>query len=360
MTYIPPSAADPVRLRGLATAVPDHELPQDLVLHNARRILGPRFPQFERMAATFETAGVERRYSFAPFEWFENDQGWASRNATYEEGGAELFARVADDALKAANLSGDEVDTVVTVSSTGIATPTFEARALRRLGFREDVMRVPVFGLGCAGGVTGLSLACRLATALPGSKVLLVVLEACTLSFRANQLRKADIVATVLFGDGAAAAVVSTEGEDDALAFGMGQEETWPDSLDIMGWAVDDEGLGVIFDRSIPAFATDHFRGAADRALARCGTDVAGVDRFVCHPGGAKVLTALEGALELADGTLDSERAVLRDYGNMSAPTALFVLDHVLRSGDRSGAMALCALGPGFTASFLPMHVPAR
>ena len=349
-----------VHLHGLATAVPPHELPQDLVLHNARRILGPRFPQFERMASTFETAGVERRYSFAPFDWFETDHGWGERNRTYEDGAQAIFAEVAAKALDRAGLDGKDIDTIVTVSSTGIATPTLEARSSHDMGFRADAMRVPVFGLGCAGGVSGLSLACRLAQARPGSKVLVVVVEACTLSFRATQLRKADIVATVLFGDGAAAAIVSTDAGAGGVSFGAGQEETWPDTLGIMGWSVDDQGLGVIFDRSIPAFATDNFRGAADRALARCGTAVGSVDRFVCHPGGAKVLTALEGALELADGTLDSEREVLRDYGNMSAPTALFVLDHVLRRATDAGAMTLCALGPGFTASFLPMQVERR
>ena len=349
----------PVYLNGLSTAVPPHELPQDLVLKSARRILAPRFEQFDRLSGTFLTAGVDRRYSLAPIDWFEEPRGWPERNALYLEGATELFIEAARRALDTAQLEDHQVDAIVTVSSTGIATPTLEARAWNAMGFRSDVHRVPVFGLGCAGGVSGLSIAHSLAQANPGSQVLLVVLEACTLSFRSNRLRKADIIATVLFGDGAAAAVLSTSRSDTDcpnVELEDGQQEIWSDTLEIMGWDADETGLGVIFDQSIPAFTEEHFPAAADRALGRAGYTRGDIDRFVFHPGGAKVVAAIESALELEQDSLDSERDVLREFGNMSAPTALFVLDRVIRSG-RTGRMMLCALGPGFTASFMPLHV---
>ena len=341
-------------LASLATAVPPHELPQDMVERAARRVLGPRYPAFERLAATFTTSGVERRHSVVPLEWFERPQDWASRNAAYLEGAGLLFEEVAALALDRAGWHARDVDAVVTVSSTGIATPTLEARAAHTLGLRPDVQRVPLFGLGCAGGVTGLAHAAMMARARPGIRVLMVAVEACTLSFRDDRMEKADIIATVLFGDGAAAACLSTESGGPAL--GTGVEYMWPRTLDIMGWEVDPNGFGVIFDRSIPAFATEQFAGAAAHALRASGIEATDLVRPVCHPGGMKVLDAIETALALPPGLLDVERDVLRDCGNMSAPTALFVLERFLARGPLPpGPHMLAALGPGFTASFLPL-----
>ena len=348
------SSESAVFLHGLSTAVPAHTLPQTEVEARAERILGPRFPAFQRMAKTFTTSGVQTRYSVAPFDWFETPADWTDRNDRYLTGATDLFVHAARDALADAGWEAGSVDVIVTVSSTGVATPTLEARAKGRLGFRDDALRVPVFGLGCAGGIGGLSVARELAVARPGARVLLVVVETCTLHFRSEAPTKADIIATVLFGDGAAAACLSTE--DGRIRVGRGVTKTWPDTLPIMGWDVDNEGLGVVFDRSIPKFTTEAFRPAADAALAASGLALADIDRFVSHPGGAKVVEALEAALDLEPGRLDIERDILGEFGNMSAPTVLFVLDRVLRAGTR-GQLMSCALGPGFSAAFQPIHV---
>lgn len=344
-----------VYLSGLATAVPDYELPQTLVEDNARRILGARYAQFERMSASFKTSGVEKRYSFAPIDWFQEPKGWEDRNTLYLEGAKDIFIKVANQALAQASLEAGEIDTVVTISSTGIATPTIEALAFKEMGFRDDVRRVPVFGLGCAGGVSGLGIAQTLASAEPETNVLLVVIEACTLSFRSDRLQKADIIATILFGDGAAAAVLSSN-ENSNIKLHAGSEHLWPDTLGIMGWDVDNTGLGVVFDRSIPAFAQEHMARAVSTARQKANFEPQEISRYVFHPGGAKVVEAIETALELQTGTLDSERQILKNYGNMSAPTALFVLKDVLEQGTK-GKLMMGALGPGFTASFMPLEV---
>lgn len=343
-----------VSLLGLGCVVPPHELPQSLAEDTARALLGPLYPDFERIAPSFHNSGVETRYCVVPVHWFDHSRTWQDRTTAYLDGATALFRRAARAALDAAGLRADQIDTVVTVSTTGIATPSLDARAHAEMGFRADIQRVPVFGLGCAGGVSGLALARQLALAAPGARVLMVAVETCSLSFRTDRMQKADIIATVLFGDGAAAAVLSTDG--DGPQIGAGQQVLWPDTLQIMGWDVDDTGLGVVFDRSIPGFVTDHFAHAAGQALAAADLRSEQIDRFVCHPGGAKVVTAIEGALTLPEGSLDAERDTLRDYGNMSAPTVLFVLERVLASG-AGGQMMLAALGPGFTASFLPVRV---
>jgi len=343
------TARSPVRILSLATASPPNELPQDEVVKAATEILSPRFPGFERMAPVFMTAGIRTRQSVVPFEWFFEPKDWPQRTEAYTAGAVELFARVAEAALAEAGLTGADIDAIVTVSSTGIATPSLEARAMGRLGFRSDAQRVPVFGLGCAGGTTGLSLAARLASAQPGANVLFVCVELCTLAFRLDNPSKADIVATALFGDGAAACVVRAGEAGFAEVAGVA-EHTWPDTLDIMGWRVDPMGFGVIFAQSIPPFARREVRPAMEKMLASQNLALSDVDRFLCHPGGQKVIEALETSLDLGQGALDLEREVLADHGNMSAPTALFVLDRARKRGLPHRSV-VTALGPGFTAS---------
>lgn len=173
-----------MKLVSVASAVPRNRIDQLDAAALAQRAFSARYDEFERLARVFETSGIRHRYAVCPPEWYLQPIGWSERNAAYLQGACDLFVRVASKALAEAGLLASAVDTVVTVSSTGIATPSLEARAADRIGFRPDVERIPVFGLGCAGGVSGLALAARLAKARPGSIVLLVTVELCTLSFR--------------------------------------------------------------------------------------------------------------------------------------------------------------------------------
>lgn len=340
-------------LLSLATAVPPHELRTEDVIREAGRIFGGRQQDFERLTPVFGNSGIARRFSVSPYAWFHHEHGWPERSAAFLEGASTLFAEVAARALDQAGLKASEIDSIVMVSSTGVATPTIEARMMSGMGFRPDVQRVPVFGLGCAGGASGLSLAARLARATPGSHVLLVVIELCTLAFRSDEMSKSNIIATALFGDGAAAAVVSTAGPPMGVIEHAG-EHTWPGTTDVMGWRMDPEGFGAIFSQSIPDLARNDLRPAADQFLSRHALSLADIQSFCFHPGGAKVIVALEDAFGTVPGRLASERAVLRDYGNMSAPTVLFVLAREL-SAPATGRRFISALGPGFTASFLTM-----
>jgi len=337
------------RLCSIATAVPEYVTTQEEVAERTRRVFGLRMPEFDRIAPVFENAGIARRHVVRPSDWYEREQSWADRTEVYLSEATRLFIASARVALARAGISGSDIDCVVTVSSTGIATPSLETRAAAALNLRPDVARVPVFGLGCAGGVTGLSIAARMAEARPGSNVLMVAVELCSLAIRLDKMTKANIVALALFGDGAAAAVIRTDVRGHARIT-TADEVTWPDTLDIMGWDVDQQGFGVIFDRSIPSFALENLRPAVDGMLRRQGLSCKNIDRFICHPGGAKIVEALEAALSLKAGVLDHERAVLAHFGNMSAPTALFVLERAMAAGLPPRSM-LMALGPGFTLS---------
>ncbi|MGZ8406744.1 MAG: hypothetical protein ACXWVJ_01820, partial [Caulobacteraceae bacterium] len=177
-------AAASARLVSIATAAPPHIVSQAEATRAAQAMFGDRFDAFARMTGVFGNAGIKTRRAAMPLDWYSEPRGWPERTEAYLSVATDLFVEAASEALAVAGIAASEVDTVVTVSSTGIATPSLEARAFTRMGFRQDVERVPVFGLGCAGGVTGLSLAGRLAKASPGSTVLVVTVELCTLAFR--------------------------------------------------------------------------------------------------------------------------------------------------------------------------------
>jgi alkylresorcinol/alkylpyrone synthase len=336
--------------------VPVNVIEQARAAEMARAFFGDRIPHYEALSRVFASTGIERRYSVAPLTWFEEEHDWPDRTAAYIDGASKLFEEVVRKALDGAALDADQIDAVMTVSSTGVATPSLEARVLPQLGFRSDVRRIPIFGLGCAGGVTGFANASRIAASEPGTTVLLVTIELCTLAFRMDRASKSDIISAALFGDGAAAAILRC-GDGPAIArAGGATEHLWEKTIDIMGWSTDPAGLGIILSRSLPDFVAQNYRVEYDRALQRLAITPSDIDRVVCHPGGTKVLEAIEAALDLPTGTFDLERSVMRDFGNMSSPTVLFVLERLLAKGFEGTAM-LAALGPGFTASFATLRV---
>jgi alkylresorcinol/alkylpyrone synthase len=315
---------------------------------------GSRSAVVERLLPVFANTGIERRYSCVPIEWYYDEHGWPDRNRVYLTSAVDLLESATREVLERNGRRVEDVDTIVVVSTTGIATPSLDALLMERMPFKRTTTRLPIFGLGCAGGALGIARASAMAQARPGSLVLLLVIELCALSFRREDFSKSNIVATALFGDGAAAALLSTDAAGPAIV--ASGEYTFSNTLDIMGWDVADDGLKAIFSRDIPQLVTDEMRGVAGAFLAEHGLTLADIDTFLCHPGGAKVLEALESAYGVPAGSLADSRGVLRDYGNMSAATVMFVLEramHVgaLAKGDWQRAL-VSSMGPGFTAAF--------
>ncbi len=341
----------PCSLLSLATAVPPHVVDQHEAKVRAREAFGGNKALFDRLAGVFDNAGIARRHIVAPQDWYMSGHGWKDRNAVYLEAAEDLFVEAAGKAIEKAGLGPDQIDGIVTVSTTGIATPSLDARVASRLGFRNDVRRVPVFGLGCAGGVNGLAAAARMANGEPQTHWLFVTVETCSISIRLDSDDPAAVVATALFGDGAAAAVV-TSGEHSLARITGSAEKMWPDTLRIMGWDVEDPGLAVVFDRAIPPFVEAELAEAVEQMCTAMGVERSQIDRLCAHPGGVKVIDAIESALQLNQGELNLEREVLRDYGNMSAPTVMFVLQRLLEGGMPDKVM-MTAFGPGFTCAGL-------
>lgn len=347
----------PVRLAAVATAVPPYVLEQPDVADRVRALFGDE-ALVARLLPVFENSGIERRYSCVPVEWYYESHGWRDRNAIYVESALALLERAARDALERAGARVDDVRAIVAVSTTGIATPSLDALLVERMGLPRTVQRLPIFGFGCAGGTLGLGRARLLAQDARDGVTLFVVVELCTLSFRRDDLTKSNIVATALFGDGAAAAVLCSDGAGPAIV--SSGEHLFERTLDVMGWDVEHDGLRAIFSRDIPDLVRRRFRSVLDAYLAERGLTMDDVDRVLPHPGGVKVLDALAHAFGLRADALDDSRAVLREYGNMSAATVLFVLERALTRGalrDAGWRRALVtSMGPGFTAGFVTLE----
>jgi alkylresorcinol/alkylpyrone synthase len=349
------STISPARMAGLSIANPTHVLRQSEVARRAGELFGGNLASFDRLRPVYENAEIETRYSCVPIEWYQQVHGFGERNRLFLDNAVDLLAQAANDALEKTGHSIEDIDGIVSVTSSGIATPSLDALLMERLPFRRDVQRLPIFGLGCAGGVIGLARAAQMARSQPGKLFLFLVVELCGLTFRSRDFSKSNVIATALFGDGAAAALVGTDLQGDAEIHNAG-EHTWKNSLDVMGWDVTDDGLSVIFSRDIPTHVRTLMGDAMKGFLATEGLRLEEHDHFLSHPGGAKVLDALEEIFGLTEGGLHHSRETLKNFGNMSAATVMFVVHAAIRDGLKGRAL-LSTLGPGFTAGFLSMEL---
>ena len=347
-----PSASP--RLLSVATAVPPHVVRQDEARALAARLFAARGLSDPRLLSVFDHNSVAQRHVCMPLSWWETEHTFGETNAAYVEHALALGSEAAARALEHAGLAPRDIDHVVFVSTTGLATPTIDVRMANAMGFRRDVRRTPLWGLGCAGGTGGLSRAAEFARAAPGSHTLVVAVELCSLAFQPTDDLRLGLVSASLFADGAAAAIVAGADADAGGPFEIvgSHSALWPDSLDVMGWSFDDRGFHLVMAREIPGTVANWLRPELDEFLGAHGLTLADVAHVAPHPGGGRVLDALESALGRNGSTLRHARDVLREHGNMSSPTSLFVLERFLGAGDvRAGELVLMTgLGPGFAA----------
>src|SRR5262245_9933155 len=253
------------RIVSLATASPPHVVTQAEAREFSRRLFARAYPDVERLLEIFDNAQIEKRHVAAPVEWFEEERSFPERNARYVEEAVRLTEAVAREAIAGAGLAPGDIDHLLLVSTTGIAAPSLDARLMNRIPFSPHMRRTPIWGLGCAGGAAGVARAAEWAEHDGGATVLLVSVEMCSLTFQGSDLSKSNLVATALFGDGAAAAVL--RGERKAPDDGPGPRPShargsagrppgprvvasrstlFPDTEDVMGWDVNDAGLRVL------------------------------------------------------------------------------------------------------------------
>ncbi|GAA5533248.1 type III polyketide synthase [Deinococcus aluminii] len=345
-------------VRSLVTGNPPHRVPQAEVREVARGVF-PRMAARAHMLGVFDNASIETRSLSRPLAWYQEERGFGEKNAVFVEEARALTLRLARGALEQAEVAPAEVDAVVVVNTSGISAPSLDAYLIETLGLNRHAARLPVWGLGCAGGAAGLSRAADLVRA-GFRRVLYVAVELCSLTLVRGDESKSNFVGTALFSDGGAALVVTAPdvpGPPPLLALHGGYSTLIEASEDIMGWDVVDDGLKVRFSRDIPALVRSMMQENVGQALAAHGWSREDVQTFVVHPGGVKVLAAYEEALGLPPGALDASRRVLADHGNMSSVTVLFVLAETLR-GRPEGRGLLSAMGPGFSAEHVLIEFP--
>lgn len=336
-----------VHVRSVATAVPPNATPQSELAAFATRFFGDA-PELSRTIASFANARIDERQLARPMVWYETPHTFADKNEVYREVAMSLSERAAREALEASGLVATDIAAILFVSSTGIATPSLDAALSQQLGLRSDVMRVPIWGLGCAGGAAGLSRAAALCAGLD-APVLLVCVEVCSVTFVQDDRSPRNIIATAIFGDGGAAVVLAPGDGEGPRVLG-GHSHLLADSESVMGWDLRAAGLAVRFSPGIPAI-TRRIAPVIVREVCQRFRLRRPPEQLVLHPGGAKVIDAYEAALELPPDSLRAERAVLREHGNMSSPSVLFVLQRVLREPPPPGTHGLVlGLGPGFCA----------
>ena len=336
-------------LRSVATAPPGEPVEQELLKGILSSLWVGSDAALRTALNVFETSGVKSRHLALSLDEYPTLETFARRNARYVERARELNLEVSQRVLARAGLTSGDVTHVVLVSSTGVVTPSLDAHLINDLPLPSHVRRMPLWGLGCGGGGAGLGLAGELARTSPDAVVLLVVIELCSLAFVPRDRTKRNLIATALFGDGVAAAVVAGSGHGPEL--GVHRTTTWPGTLDMMGWEVTEGGLELVLSRSLPAFVRERMGPVMDDLRAAAGWLPHESPAFAAvHPGGPKVLDALAESTGLPDALLDPARRVLSRHGNMSAPTFLYVLEEILREQPEPTAPGFYSvLGPGFT-----------
>ncbi len=341
-----------VEIAAVATVVPDNPVSQD----ETKALAAEAYPQFAHVDALYSNTGIDRRYFCQPLEWYLSPHSWEERTELFQHHALRLLEQAVREATERAGLRLDQIDALVVNTITGLAVPSLDARLMNRLPFAPHTERLPIFGIGCGGGVAGLARASRLAQTFPDGNVLFLTIDLCSLCMRINDPTMAMFVSAALFGDGAAAVVLRNTGGSRGPT-GAGQvaamgEHFWSGTERIMGWDIKNDGFGIVLSVQLPALMQDRFGPALDGFLDRNGLSRDDFDGYLIHPGGAKILDVAEGLLGLSRDALRPSREILRTYGNMSSATAMFILKYAIDHG-LHGRYLLAAFGPGFSAYFV-------
>lgn len=298
----------------------------------------------------FSRAGVSTRSSLRPLNEVFADATFAARNAVYREAMIRTGVDLARRTLEHAGIG--EIDIVVSSSCTGFMIPSVDAHIANALGLGPRLARLPITEAGCAGGAVALARAGDFVRANPKAAALVIAIEFSSLTFQARDASATNMVAAALFADGAAAAILVGDEHPAALAasieFVSAASYFMPESLGAMGYDVVETGLKLVLDKRLPDFLRGKLRPMVDEFLGTNGLRFEEVSKFAVHPGGRKVLDVAEEELGISPAQLEPSRSVLRDHGNMSSATILFVLERAL-TGLSPGAAALgIGFGPGF------------
>ncbi|WP_233522585.1 type III polyketide synthase [Peribacillus glennii] len=347
-----------------------HKISQEAVMDFTREMFGSSYKNIERLLGAFINGQVESRYFSKDIEWFKADHSFEEKNEIYIEQAVHYGCQAIVECLGnldflKRNIDPGKIDAFIFISSTGLATPTIDARIMNLLPFSEYTKRIPIWGLGCAGGAAGLSRAYEYCKAFPNALALVLCVELCSLTFQKDDVSKSNIIGTSLFSDGIGCALVCGDEvrrkifcKQDSMPKILSTRSTlMRDSLDVMGWDVKNGGLHVVFSKDIPRIVKEWLKPNVEAFLTEHNLSLQEVEHFIAHPGGKKVIQAYEEALGFSQQKTELSMKILQEYGNMSSATILYVLEQFMRNGAQKGDLGLAAaLGPGFSSELLLMR----
>ncbi len=347
----------------VSTVVPSHSITQVRAATLLTRAFGLDRARSDVLEEVCSNAKIARRCTVLAPDMLEERRSLSTTMGLYREHAARLAALAVTGCLRAADLPPHAIDFVITSSCTGVMLPSLSAMIVDSVALRSDVRRLPITELGCAGGASALARAYEFVRGFPEANVLVVAVELPSLTLQHDDTSSANLIASAIFGDGAAAVLIRGNA-DSGLEIIDTRTEMFPDSLDKMGFDLRDRGLHVVLSPHVPRLLAEHTPRLVERLLHQHALTSDNLDFYAIHPGGRRLLEALQDALELDEVATRHSWDVLRDYGNQSSASVLFVLARLLEQVDGPdgprGHGILGAFGPGITAEFALLRTVAK
>ena len=341
-----------VKITTVAKQLPPYTRTTEEIIPYIKLWLANQEERFQRkVIKIFKNAGVDRRYSILDAEEMFVPKSFEERNDKYIQGVIQLSEQALIKSLEKANWKATDLDYIITVSCTGFMIPSVDAHLINRLKMRQDIVRLPVTEMGCAAGVSGIIYAKNFLQANPGKRAAVIAVESPMATFQLEDFSMVNIVSAAIFGDGAACVLLSSNEEDEGPVILDEEMYHFFEAEHMMGFRMKDSGLHMILDQTVPETIADHFPEIIHPFLAKSNTDIKGVDHLIFHPGGKKIVQIVEGLFGALGKNIDDTKAILRQYGNMSSATVLYVLERFLSRSIPKGEKGLMlSFGPGFSA----------
>lgn len=321
-----------------------------------------RFPKLE---AVFENTQIEKRNLCVPYDFFLSEHKFKEMNDLYQEIALKSSEESLIRLLSETGIDKSEITDLIYVNSTGLSTPSIDALIINELEMNYNINRYPVWGLGCVGGVSGIAKANTIAKANPDALVLLVNCELCTITFRKNDFSMSNFIATSLFSDGTSTVLIAGDRAFEKLKtkpkhkveITASLTKLYHSSLNVMGWEFLDDGFKVIFSKDIPKIISEKVKIDVFEFLNKNKTKISDIKNFIAHPGGAKIVDAYRDSFGISDEMLTNTRTSLKNYGNMSSASVIYVLNEFFKKGFQKGNGLMLAVGPGFSSEVVLLDV---
>jgi alkylresorcinol/alkylpyrone synthase len=346
-----------MRILSVGSAFPEHLYPQEVITGAIKQHWGERLEHPALLDRLHSRAGVKQRYLSFPIERYAHFENFGETNRAWLEVAGGLGERAIDEALERAGLGRQDLDALYVVSVTGVASPSLDARLINRMGLRSDIKRTPIFGVGCVGGAIGLTRAADYVLAYPKQVAVILSVELCSLTIQRDDLSTVNMISMGLFADGAVAAILAgAERSTAGPAIVANRSVFYPDTEEIMGWDISEKGFAIVLSQQLPELIRRRLGADVDAFLAAHGMTRKEIQSWVIHPGGPKILQAVEMALGLCRGELAPSWECLAEFGNLSSGSVLKVLEAVMTTERRPppGTPGLIlAMGPGFCSEMM-------